>query len=538
MRAFVRDLPDYELSGGSPFADSGAGLRRAADLLDVLGRPDARYRVAQVAGTNGKGSTSAMLASILRAAGARVGLFTSPHLRRWEERIRVDDRIVDDDLLAAAGARVVEAVRLASASRPALTRFEFWTALACESFARTGCDAAVLEVGLGGRYDATTAAHADLAVITRVALDHTAILGPTLADVAREKAAIVRSPAPVVAAPQQADARDVIVARAVEIGAPLVLGGVDFLWKREGEQLAVVMGKHDISDISLGLRGAFQDENAATAIAAALTFDASVSDTAVRRGVASARWPGRFEVVGEVIVDGAHNPDGARALAAALREAFPVGRVAFVFGCMADKDLEGMLAELAPLAGRLLAVRSASPRARPAEDIADAAFARGVRSDVAPSVAAAMAQAGAEGWRTVVCGSLAIAAEARAALGLDDEAALMSAVTPPLELARKWIAAVDARDANGAAALVSEDCRITNPAGGDDLIGPAGMRELIRNAPQNIRRSLREERVEGTTVIVTSLTRIPGIFASFATFTLETEGDRIKRVAFALRPAN
>ena len=114
----------------------------------------------------------------------------------------------------------------------------------------------------------------------------------------------------------------------------------------------------------------------------------------------------------------------------------------------------------------------------------------------------------------------------------------MGAVTPPLELARKWLAAVDARDANGAAALVSEDCRITNPGGGDDLIGPAGMRELIRNAPQNIRRSLREERVEGTTVIVTSLTRIPGIFASFATFTLETEGDRIKRVAFALRPAN
>ena len=409
MRAFVRDLPDYELSGGSPFADSGAGLRRAADLLDVLGRPDARYRVAQVAGTNGKGSTSAMLASILRAAGARVGLFTSPHLARWEERIRVDDRIFDDELLAAAGGRVVDAVRILGGSRSALTRFEFWTALACESFARAGCDAAVLEVGLGGRYDATTAAHADLAVITRVALDHTAILGPTLADVAREKAAIVRSPAPVVAAPQQADARDVIVARAVEIGAPLVLGGVDFLWKREGEQLAVVMGKHDISDISLGLRGAFQDENAATAIAAALTFDASVSDTAVRRGVASARWPGRFEVVGEVIVDGA-----------ALREAFPVGRVAFVFGCMADKDLEGMLAELAPLAARLLAVRSASPRARPAEDIADAAFARGVRSDVAPSVAAAMAQAGAEGWRTVVCGSLAIAAEARAALGLDD----------------------------------------------------------------------------------------------------------------------
>jgi dihydrofolate synthase/folylpolyglutamate synthase len=350
-----------------------------------------------------------------------VGLFTSPHLARWEERIRIDGVIIDDELLANAGGRVIQALPLLGAARTAVTRFELWTALACEAFALAACDVAVLEVGLGGRYDATTAADADLVVITRIALDHTAILGPTLADVAREKAAIIRSAAPVVSAPQAREAGEIVIARAAELRAPLLMGDVDVLWTRGGGRLAVLVREHDIADIHVGLRGPHQDENAATAVAAALSLDGvAVSDHAVRHGISTVRWPARFEVARDAVVDGAHNPDGARALAVALRDAFPGERFSFVLGVMSDKDLDGMLAELAPLAERIVAVRSASPRARSAEEIADASFARGVRSDVAPTVAAAIAAARSEGSRVVVAGSLALAAEARTALGLGD----------------------------------------------------------------------------------------------------------------------
>ena len=416
----VRELPDYEVAGGSPFAAADAGQRRTAKLLELLGRPDVRYLIAQVAGTNGKGSTAAMIASILEAAGARTGLYTSPHLARWEERIRISGQVIDDDMVARAGALVLDAALQLSPEDGELTRFEFWTALACVSFGLASCRAAVLEVGLGGRYDATTAARVDLAVITRIGLDHTAILGATIAAIAREKAAIIRERMPTVSAPQVHAARDVIVAKAEEAGAPLLLGGRDFKWRSTSEGLDVTVLEQTYAGLHVPLRGVYQEENASTAVTAALamgTLGIKLNPEMVAAGIASVRWPGRFEVVDDIVLDGAHNPDGARALAAALRGEFPGERFTFVLGTMRDKDLAGILHEISPLAVRVIAVRSASPRARAAEDVAASALELGLPVDIAGSVAAGLAfRSGRE--RVVVCGSLAVVAEARAALGL------------------------------------------------------------------------------------------------------------------------
>ena len=420
IRAYVRELPDYERSGASPFRAQDAGLRRTAKLLDRLGRPDVRYLVAQVAGTNGKGSTASMLASVLEAAGARTGLYTSPHLARWEERIRISGAVIDDDLLAGAGAAVLEAVLALDPADGAVTRFEFWTALACVAFGLSACRAAVLEVGLGGRYDATTAARVDLAVITRIGLDHTAILGNTVEQIAREKAAIMRERMPAVSAPQAPAARDVITAHAEKLGAPLLLGGRDFTWRRPADGLDVTIFGQTYAGLVLPLRGTFQEENAATAVASALamgTLGITITPEMVERGIAQARWPGRFEIVGDVVLDGAHNPDGAHALAVALRAEFPGERFVFVLGTMQDKDIAGMLGELAPIATRIIAVRSASPRAREPAEIAERVAELGLARDAAANVAAGIAAA-RDAQRIVVCGSLAVVAEARAALGL------------------------------------------------------------------------------------------------------------------------
>jgi dihydrofolate synthase/folylpolyglutamate synthase len=383
------------------------GLERMERALRALGHPEGRYPVLHVGGTNGKGSTCAMAASALQAAGHRVGLFTSPHLVRFNERIAVDGVPVDDAALAAR----IEALRLACPWHDSgrederLTYFEFATLLALQEFAHREVTVAVVEVGLGGRFDATNAIAAPaVTAVARIGLDHTQLLGDTVEQIAREKAGIFKPGVPaVVHGVQPPGALEALRAEAARRGAPFTVAP------------AVHPGP-------VGLHGPHQRGNGALAAAALRALagrGVPVDDRAIARGVAEARWPGRMEEVGGVWLDGAHNPQGAAALAAALLALHPGRPVELVFGVLADKDHAGMLAALAPAVRRFHLLAPASPRARPAADVQLLARALGASSDLhreLPSaLACAQAAAGADG---VVCvaGSLYLVGEARALL--------------------------------------------------------------------------------------------------------------------------
>jgi len=292
------------------------GLERIEGLLDALGRPEQRYRLVQVGGTNGKGSVSAMLAAILRSAGHRVGLYTSPHLVSFRERIRVDGEPISEDGVVDG----VEALGTLVARFDATT-FEATTALALDHFAREAVDVAVLEVGLGGRLDATTVGTPEVAVIARIDLDHQAVLGSTLGAITAEKAAIIRGGVAVCAA-QDPEAERVIVARAAAVGVPLLLEGRDLsvsVARRgpDGQQLDCAGPGWSLAGLELAMPGSFQPSNALLAVTAARALGAG--DAAIRAGLARAWWPGRFQILrrdesGLLVLDGAHNPAGARAL--------------------------------------------------------------------------------------------------------------------------------------------------------------------------------------------------------------------------------
>ena len=349
---------------GGEHAGMRQGLERIEGLLDALGRPEQRYRLVQVGGTNGKGSVSAMLAAILKSAGQRVGLYTSPHLVSFRERIRVDGEPIPEDGVVDG----VEALGTLVARFDATT-FEATTALALDHFAREAVDVAVLEVGLGGRLDATTVGTPAVAVIARVDLDHQAVLGATLEAIATEKAAIIRGGIAVAAA-QAPPAERVIVARAAAVGVPLLLEGRDLSVAVErrgpdGQRVTCAGPGWSLAGLELGMPGSFQPQNALLAVTAARALGAG--EAAIRDGLARAWWPGRFQVLrrggGFLVLDGAHNPAGARALAVSLRDVFGEARVTFVLGVLADKDAGGILAALAPLAARFILVAPASPRA-------------------------------------------------------------------------------------------------------------------------------------------------------------------------------
>lgn len=348
---------------GGEHAGMRPGLERIEALLAALGQPERRYTLAHVGGTNGKGSVSAMLAAMLRAAGRRVGLYTSPHLCSFRERIRVDGAPIPPDAVVDG----VEALGTLVARLDA-TMFEATTALALDHFAREEVEIAVLEVGLGGRLDATTVGVPAVTVVTRVDLDHQAHLGHSLAEIAGEKAAIIRAGIAVTAA-QAPEAMAVIERRAAAAGVPLA---------REGRELSVRVRHRDLGgqrldcagpdwafdDLRVALLGAYQPSNALLAVAAARALGAS--EPAMRAGLARVRWPGRFEVIGRdprFVLDGAHNPGGARALAHSLRELFPGEAITLVIGVSRDKDVQGILAPLVPLARRLILTRFESPRA-------------------------------------------------------------------------------------------------------------------------------------------------------------------------------
>lgn len=400
--------------GWNPASRGGLewNVRRTRMLLDLAGAPDRRMRVVLVAGTNGKGSTAAMLACLLAASGTRTGLSTKPHLQDFRERVRVDGAAISAAALARGAddlRPIVDELARTVPDAGAPTTFELTTVLALAHYAAEGCAVAVVEVGLGGRYDATNATDPQVSVITTISHDHTRELGTRLDSIALEKSGILRPGRVAVIAPQRPTVRRALLLACAAVGAPA----------RE-----VRLAGAEAAE-ALTLRGEHQRANLAAALAAA---DALAEDgvpyraSAAPKGLRRLRWPGRFEIVPGMpttVLDGAHNDGSAEALAATLRREFPRRRVRFVIGLMADKDARGLLRPLLPLARSVEATRVASPRALAPRELARLCRGVKVRTHDEPAGAIAAARHDA-GDRDVVCvtGSLALIGRARDVLGL------------------------------------------------------------------------------------------------------------------------
>jgi len=372
------------------------GLGRIQRLLDAFDQPHRRWPAVHVAGTNGKGSTAVMIAAMLRAAGYRVGLYTSPHLHAVNERMQVNGSPIPPDRLAELAEELRAALRriglrdaVESAASPQSvtdlpTYFECTTAIAFAYFAREQVDWAVVETGLGGRFDATNVVIPRVTVLTPIDYDHTDYLGPSLTSIAWEKAGIIKPGVPVVVAPQPSDAEVVIDEEARRCGAPVIRWGRDFTIDRETtEELGVQRFAYRdwngvLSSLTCPLLGRHQLLNAASAIAAVSVLRPGGAGTGldtVASGLASVRWEGRLEVMRErprLLLDGAHNPAAARALAAFLIEEKRRlgGTVTLVFGIMRDKAVAEVVAALRPVVDRWVAVAPETPRALPPERVA------------------------------------------------------------------------------------------------------------------------------------------------------------------------
>lgn len=328
------------------------GLERVEEALEVLGHPERRYPALHVAGTNGKGSTCALSSAVLHAAGHKVGLYTSPHLVRVTERIRVNGEEISEQVL---GQRILEVLERHPGAAQSLTYFEFGTVVAFWHFAQEAVDVAVVEVGLGGRLDATRACEPLVTAITPVSFDHMEYLGHTLGAIAGEKAGILKPGVPVVVSRQEPGALAAIERRAAEVGAPLLLEGRDFsVTVRADGGLGYAGPGRTLDGFTLGLRGPHQRQNAAVAVACLELLSRrglAVPEAALRQGLAGARWPGRLEELGgspPVLLDGAHNPAGVQVLLEGLRSLYAGRRVHCVFGVVADKDRGPMLRALLP----------------------------------------------------------------------------------------------------------------------------------------------------------------------------------------------
>lgn len=375
------------------------GLDGPRELLKrFLAFPEHGVKVVHVAGTNGKGSTCAMIDALARAAGTRCGLFTSPHLVDFRERIRVAGVEIPEDDCAR---RLTELRRIAEALDPHPTFFEITLALAMRWFRERGCEMIVLETGMGGRLDATTAVPADVCAITPVGLDHTQWLGSTLAEIAAEKAGILIEGRPAVIGPQSDEAAAVIEMEANQRRAPLH-------WIRE-----------PLRGYPLALAGEHQAWNAAIALECAHLAGVRLDFDVVSHALSSVRWPGRFEVIERAgrtfVLDGAHNPDGAAALAETWRRRFAERRATLLFSAVASKDLAGIATTLAPLALRVVVCPVNSQRAVPVDQLADL-FDGAVAA--CPDTAAALRALG-DDELVLVAGSLFLVGEVKARLADD-----------------------------------------------------------------------------------------------------------------------
>jgi len=406
---------------GGEHAGMRPGLERIEALLEALGHPEQSYTLAQIGGTNGKGSVAAMLAAALKADGRRVGLYTSPHLVSFRERIRVDGEAIAEDAVVDG----VEAIGTLVARLDASV-FEATTALALDHFARERVDVAVLEVGLGGRFDATTVGRPAVTVLTSIDLDHQEVLGHTVGEIAADKAHIIRSGVAVSAA-QAPEATAPILEHAARAKVPLLMAGRDLsvtvrVRSLEGQRLDCAGPDFRVDDLRVRLLGAYQPGNTLLAVTAAHVL--GCGQRALREGIARAHWPGRFEVRrrpgGWLVLDGAHNPAGARALAESLAVYFGDTPMTLVLGMLRDKDAAGIVAPLIGRTRRVVLAASANPRAA-APDELRRLIPAGVPVEAAASVADALARA-ADPSVPLVCvaGSLSLVGDALRSLAGGD----------------------------------------------------------------------------------------------------------------------
>jgi dihydrofolate synthase / folylpolyglutamate synthase len=383
---YLYSFIDFSMQRQFLFSPEKFDLGRMRVLTAALGNPEQKYPVIHIAGTKGKGSVASLCASVLQASGYRVGLYTSPHLEDYNERIQVNGvPIPHMDLVS-----IVNVVKPILPSIPEITTFEITTALAFLYFAKQNVDAAVIEVGLGGRLDATNIVSPLLTVITSLSYDHMEILGETLALIAGEKAGIIKDGRPVVVSPQQPEALEVVEAAAAQRSAPLTLVGRDYrfaylshslenqtfkVWQAPGEnfqtsEIGLIQNPPDDSvELSVPLLGRHQVENAATAYAALQVgreLGLRIEQQNVRDGFANVKWPGRFELLRQtppVVVDSAHNRDSAQRLRMTIEEYLPEWPVILLVGASEDKDIRGMFDELMPVTRQVITTKSIHPRA-------------------------------------------------------------------------------------------------------------------------------------------------------------------------------
>jgi dihydrofolate synthase/folylpolyglutamate synthase len=405
------DSVQFLYSLGNEIKTAKLGLERIRAVLQALGRPQDRLRFVHVAGTNGKGSACAMIESALRASGLRTGLFTSPHLAEPTERIRIDGAPISADRFADAFNRLLGLHT---------TYFETVTAMALLVFAEERVDMVVLEVGLGGRLDATNVVSPDLSVITPVDFDHEAFLGKSLDSIAAEKAGILKPGVPAVFARQRPEAARVLDRRAAELSIP-VARTADWLVSDldidpRGSRFRLT-GERDLR-LACPLAGEHQVENAVTAAVALARL--GIADSAIETGIARARWPGRLERVSEhpeIILDGAHNPAGARALAAYIDRFYGRRTVRLIYGAMRDKAIDEISGILFPRAHQVIVTAPQQARALSPEALRDIGAHPGLRT--APTLRAALALVEEDASPddvVFITGSLFLVAEARALL--------------------------------------------------------------------------------------------------------------------------
>ncbi len=421
---YIFSFVDFSKTHAANLDPKNFELGRVFALLARLGDPHTAWPSIHIAGTKGKGSTAAFCASALAAGGYRTGLYTSPHLQDFSERIQVNGAAIPQ----RAVADLIEEIKPAVAATPAISTFEIMTALAFLHFQRERVDAAVIEVGLGGRLDATNVITPLVSVITSISIDHVPILGHTLAEIAGEKAGIIKPGVPVVMAPQRDEAKLKITETARSQSAPLIGVGdeVKFEGVRrslDGQFLRVWINPDQKMELEIPLLGDHQLENAATAWAAlqiAHEQGLGLRGDAIQKGFAATSWPGRFEILQRtpfVILDAAHNPDSAQKLRRTLEQTLPGRPLVLVFGASGDKAVPEFLRAFAGAAHLLIATRSEHPRALAPASIAEMAAALGIPVMVTQSIETALAEARARvpaGGVVLVTGSVFVVGAARA----------------------------------------------------------------------------------------------------------------------------